>query len=239
MPWDLFIFAAIAAAIGWKLYSILGRRTGNERSFDPLAGSGGTNHPRRAADAEIDAPATDTTRAEGNVTMLPRDQRRLEAALAAAPEEVRQGLDAIAKADPNFNPVDFLSGAKIAFDMILSAFAKGDTLALRPLLNDEVYRNFNAAISDRQRLNHKLSSTLVGILSHDIVAAELTGDGNRQEARITVKFTSQQINVTTDASGAAVDGSPTEVHTITDLWTFARLVKARDPNWQLVATDTH
>lgn len=239
MPWDIIVFALLAAGCGWKLYTILGRRTGNERSFDPLAGRNPANPARPAPEADNDTTTADTTmKAPSNVVLLPRDQRRLEAALAAAPEEVRQGLEAIARADPSFNPADFLSGAKVAFDMILTAFAKGDALALRPLLNDDVYRNFNAAITERQRLNQKLNSTLVGILGHDIATAELVGEGNRAEARVTVKFTSQQINVTTDASGAVVDGSPTEVATITDLWTFARQIKARDPNWQLVATDS-
>lgn len=237
MPLDLILFAVVAVFFGWRLYLVLGRRTGNERSFDPLA-SRPADNARRPAEADADHPA-ELEKPAGTVTQLPRDQRRLEAALAATPEEARRGLEAIGKADPSFNPIDFLSGAKIAFDMILTAFAKGDNLALRPLLNDEVYRNFNAAITERQRLSQKLNSTLVGILGHEIVAAELTGEGKAQEARITVKFTSQQINVTTDASGAAVDGSPTEVHTITDLWTFARQIKARDPNWQLVATDAH
>ena len=235
MPLDLLIFAAVAAFLGWRLYIVLGRRTGNERTFDPLAGRPADGQRRSG---EPEKPA-EPDRSGDNVVLLPRDQRKLEAALAAVPEEARQGLEAITRIDPSFNPVDFLSGAKVAFDMILTAFAKGDTLALRPLLNDEVYRNFNAAISDRQRLNQKLNSTLVGILGQEIAAAELTGEGSRQEARVTVKFTSQQINVTTDASGATVDGSPTEVHTITDLWTFARQIKARDPNWQLVATDAH
>lgn len=236
MPLDLILFAVVAVFFGWRLYLVLGRRTGNERSFDPLASRPadtvrrpGENEPDRANEAEK----------PGATVLLPRDQRRLEAALAATPEEARRGLEAIAKADPSFNPVEFLSGAKVAFDMILTAFAKGDNLALRPLLNDEVYRNFNAAITERQRLSQKLNSTLVGILGHEIVGAELTGEGKAQEARVTVKFTSQQINVTTDASGATVDGSPTEVHTITDLWTFARQLKSRDPNWQLVATDAH
>jgi predicted lipid-binding transport protein (Tim44 family) len=238
MPLDLILFAIVAVFFGWRLYLVLGRRTGNERSFDPLAGRGQANPARPGAEAETDN-AAEPNKAPGNVVLLPRDQRRLEAALAAVSDETRQGLEAITKTDPSFNPVDFLSGAKVAFDMILAAFAKGDTLALRPLLNDDVYHNFNAAITERQRLNHKLSSTLVGILNHEIASAELAGDGSRQEARVTVKFTSQQINVTTDASGATVDGSPTDVHTVTDLWTFARQVKARDPNWQLVATDTH
>ncbi|HWU00787.1 MAG TPA: Tim44/TimA family putative adaptor protein [Terriglobales bacterium] len=236
MPLDLILFAAIAVFCGWRLYLVLGRRTGNERSFDPLAGRPADNMRRPA---ENEAETANEAEKPGATVLLPRDQRRLEAALASTPEEARRGLEAITKADPSFNPVDFLSGAKVAFDMILAAFAKGDNLALRPLLNDEVYRNFNAAITDRQRLNQKLNSTLVGILGHEIVGAELAGEGKAQEARVTVKFTSQQINVTTDASGASVDGSPTEVHTITDLWTFARQLKSRDPNWQLVATDAH
>jgi len=236
MPLDLILFAAIAVFCGWRLYLVLGRRTGNERSFDPLASRPADNIRRPA---ENEAETANEAEKPGATVLLPRDQRRLEAALAATPEEARRGLEAITKADPSFNPVDFLSGAKVAFDMILTAFAKGDNLALRPLLNDEVYRNFNAAITDRQRLNQKLNSTLVGILGHEIVGAELTGEGKAQEARVTVKFTSQQINVTTDAGGGAVDGSPTEVHTITDLWTFARQLKSRDPNWQLVATDAH
>jgi predicted lipid-binding transport protein (Tim44 family) len=58
------------------------------------------------------------------------------------------------------------------------------------------------------------------------------------EARITVKFTSQQVNVTEDSQGRILEGHPNEVATITDIWTFARPVTARDPNWLLVATES-
>lgn len=257
MPLDLIFFAIVAVFLGWRLYTVLGRRTGNERSFDPFAksnrdnaGANGGRGNEAANDTGRGDPARgdagrgqdrmpeDGQRPAGNVVQLPRDQRRIEAAIAALPEDVRRGLEAIGKADPNFNPVEFISGAKVAFDMILTAFAKGDALALRPLLNDEVYRNFNNAILERQKLNHKLSTTLVGIISNDIVSAELAGEGSRQEARIAVKFNSQQINVTTDSAGEVVDGSASDVATIVDVWTFARQVKARDPNWQLIATDS-
>lgn len=240
MPLDLIFFAIVAVFLGWRLYTVLGRRTGNERSFDPFANSNRDNAARgpAPADAGTDQNRAPEEKPAGNVVQLPREQRRIEAAIAAAPEGVRQGLETIGKADPSFNPIDFVSGAKVAFDMILSAFAKGDSLALRPLLNDEVYRNFNTAITERQKLNQKLSTTLVGVLGNDIVSAELTGEGSKQEARVAVKFTSQQINVTTDSTGAVVDGSASDVATIVDVWTFARQVKSRDPNWQLVATDS-
>lgn len=228
----ILFFAVVAAFLGWRLYTVLGRRTGQEKPFDPFRSK------------EPEAPATLPER-EGNVRRLPepagraerpdRDRRKLEAAIAAIAGDVRRGLDEIRGADPKFDPVDFVGGARVAFEMIVAAFAQGDAKALRPLLNDQVYGNFAGAIEERNRNKQKLDTTLVGILSADIVAAELAkGD----EARVTVKFASQQINVTKDQEGRIVDGDPSEVANITDIWTFARPVKSRDPNWVLVATES-
>ncbi|MET1026889.1 MAG: Tim44/TimA family putative adaptor protein, partial [Dongiaceae bacterium] len=122
MPLDLIFFAIVAVFLGWRLYTVLGRRTGNERSFDPFANSNRDNAARGAPggpDNGNEAPRGPDEKPAGNVVQLPRDQRRIEAALAAAPEEVRRGVEAIAKVDPAFNPVDFISGAKVAFEMIL------------------------------------------------------------------------------------------------------------------------
>jgi predicted lipid-binding transport protein (Tim44 family) len=229
---EILFFAIVAAFLGWRLYSVLGRRTGHEKPFDPFRSKG------------PEAPATLPER-DGNVRRLPepaarpervdRDRRKLEAAIAAVAGDVRRGLDDIRNADPKFDPVDFIGGARVAFEMIVAGFAQGDTKALRPLLNDQVYGNFAGAIEDRSRNRQKLETTLVGILSADIAAAELArGD----EARVTVKFVSQQINVTKDQENRIVDGDPSEVANITDVWTFARSVKSRDPNWQLVATES-
>ncbi|HKP22601.1 MAG TPA: Tim44/TimA family putative adaptor protein [Dongiaceae bacterium] len=232
MFFEILFFAVVAGFLGWRLYSVLGRRTGHEKPFDPFR----TNK-------EPEAPATVTDR-EGNIRRLPepaaraervdRDRRKLEAAIAGIAGDVRRGLDEIRSADPKFDPVDFVAGARVAFDMILGAFAQGETKALRPLLNDQVFGNFAGAIEDRNRNRQKHETTLVGILSADIVAAALKGD----EAQVTVKFVSQQINVTKDQEGRIVDGDPSEVANITDIWTFARQVKARDPNWVLTGTDS-
>lgn len=229
---EILFFALVAAFLGWRLYSVLGRRTGHEKPFDPFRTK------------ETEAPATLPER-DANVRRLPepaarperldRDRRKLEAAVASVAGDVRRRLDEIRSADPKFDPVDFIAGARVAFDMIVSAFAQGDTKTLRPLLNEQVYGNFAAAIEERNRNGHKHETTLVGILGADIVGAELA---RGEEARVTVKFVSQQINVTKDSEGRIVDGDPSEVANITDIWTFARPVKSRDPNWVLVATES-
>ncbi len=238
---DLIIFAALALFLGWKLYTVLGRRTGNERSIDPFMtkpGSAPTGTPNGEAPARgprLEAPANEDAppqREERNV--LPREQRQLEAIIKDSPESARKGLEAIRAADPEFDAVSFLAGSKIAFDMILTAFAAGDANALKPLLAPEVMQQFGAAITERQRRKETLKTTLVGIIGQELLDAEMKGP----DARVKVKFVSQQVNVTQDSEGRIVDGHPNEVATITDIWTFSRPVTARDPNWVLIGTES-
>lgn len=255
---DIVFFAIVAVVLGWKLYSILGRRTGHERQIDPFARP---NPPEQKGDAPVrgrsvdrdepeapiqigrrrphlrpveNRPEAQSPQAGPGAAMQPRDRRQLEAEIAAGPDALRQGLDAIHKADPNFNPVDFVAGAKIAFEMILGAFADADTKALQPLLGPDVLASFTAAIDERRRLGHRLKTTLVGITHVEIAEAELKGT----QAWVTLKFTSEQIDLTEDATGQVIEGDPTRVDTLIDLWTFARDTTSRDPNWQLVATQS-
>lgn len=239
---EILFFAIVAAFLGWRLYSVLGRRTGHEKRFDPFGQS----------DAPTSLPDREAAGRDGNVRRLPepasrpqdryvdrnaeRERRKLEAAIAGVAGDVRRGLDEIRAADPKFDPVDFIAGARVAFEMILAAFAKGDAKALRPLLSDQVFENFNGAIEDRARNKQRLETTLVGILSAELVDAVFAKEGN--EARVSVKFVSQQISVTKDQEGRIVDGDPSEVANITDVWTFQRSVKSRDPNWVLVGTES-
>ena len=116
--------------------------------------------------------------------------------------------------------------------MIVNAFAASDTATLRPLLSDEVFENFDSAIKARAKAKHTLETTVVGLRSAEIIEAELQG----RIALVTVKIVSEQVNVTRDADGTVVEGDPTAVAVVTDIWTFARNMRARDPNWTLVAT---
>jgi predicted lipid-binding transport protein (Tim44 family) len=118
--------------------------------------------------------------------------------------------------------------------MIVAAFAQGDAASLRPLLADSVNDSFAQAIRDRQARRWTLSTTLIGIRTAEIIDARMQG----RDAFVTVKFVSEQVNATRDADGAVVEGDPNKVETITDLWTFTRNTRARDPNWFLAETAT-
>jgi predicted lipid-binding transport protein (Tim44 family) len=246
--YDLIFFAAIAVFLAWKLYSVLGRRTGNERSVDPFAtppNQPGANGPkplgkpgdatgRQAPATERPGPSESVAAAPEERQMARREQRQLEAVVNQAAEPVRKGLDAIRAAEPDFDPVGFLAGAKVAFEMILQAFAVGDTNALKPLLAPDVLQNFSAAIATRQRDKLSVKFTLVGIVGLEVLDGELKGP----DARIKLRFNSEQVNVTQDSEGRIVEGHPNEVASITDIWTFSRPVTSRDPNWVLIATES-
>lgn len=258
---DIVFFAIVAVVLGWKLYSVLGRRTGNERRVDPFArpdpkdiaarrntGVKGRDEPdapiqlgsrrptivRPEADLPADVEPAGGQRDYSNRNGLsPRDRRQIEADISRASDSVRDGLTAIGKADPTFNPVDFIGGAKIAFDMIVQAFAAGETKMLQSLLARDLYESFAAAIADRQAKGWKQKTVVIGITQAQIVGAELAG----KEARVTLKLVSEQTSVTEDASGTVIDGDAAHVDSIIDIWTFARDTSSRDPNWQLVQTD--
>jgi predicted lipid-binding transport protein (Tim44 family) len=142
-------------------------------------------------------------------------------------------FDAIVREDKTFDPADFLTGARAAYEMIVTAYANGDRRSLKDLLGREVYDGFEAAIRDREQRGEKIESRFVSIEAAEIIAAELRG----KTTQITVRFVSQLVSVTRDRSGAVIDGNPDAVTTVTDVWTFARDVTSRDPNWKLVATE--
>ncbi len=217
---DIIFFALVAGFLILRLRSVLGRRTGNETRERWTA-----RLPTRGPTA----PGTAERPPADKVAVLPT---RPAAPGAAAASPLDAALAQIRQADPNFEPSRFLEGARAAFDMIVSAYAHGDTATLRPLLSNDVFDNFAAAIKGRQDAKQTLETTLIGLKSTDILEA-------RMEARtafVTVKFVSEQVNVTRNANGEIVDGEPNHVATVTDVWTFARNTRASDPNWALVQT---
>ena len=142
------------------------------------------------------------------------------------------GLTQVKLADKDFDPIAFVNGAKVAFEMVIAAFAQGDSRSLRPLLSNDVYEDFTGAIKAREEANETLETTLVGFNDAEIIEAEVQG----KTAFVTVKFVTEQVNVTRDTEGKVVDGDESHVTAITDIWTFARNTRSRDPNWTLVAT---
>jgi predicted lipid-binding transport protein (Tim44 family) len=142
-------------------------------------------------------------------------------------------LDRMAENDPSFTPRSFVDGAKLAYEMIIEAFAKGDKPALKSLLSRDVFDGFASAIDSRLALGQRVESRFVGIDKAKIQQASLNG----RKATITMEFVSELISATYDEAGEVIDGDPKEIRQVTDVWTFERDVGSRDPNWKLVATE--
>jgi predicted lipid-binding transport protein (Tim44 family) len=227
------IFLALAVFIFLRLRSVLGQRTGRERPpFDPYATRDVARPPAAG---------------EGNVVTLPgrnggapqtqsgedAEQSDRWKGIAEPGSALATGLDAVAREDNAFEPQGFLGGARAAYEMIVTAYANGDRRSLKDLLAREVYEGFETAIKEREQRGDKVESRFVSIDSADIIGAEVRG----KTAQVTVRFVSQLVSATRDRTGNVIDGSPDKVTTVTDVWTFARDVSSRDPNWKLVATE--
>jgi predicted lipid-binding transport protein (Tim44 family) len=213
---DIILFAMIAAFLVLRLRSVLGRRTGNERRRDLFM--------RRARPTPPD-----------KVAALGEPGEKATPDIASPPgDPVAEGLGRIGRADPSFDPSHFLEGARAAFEMVVAAFASGDKAALRPLLSDEVFRQFTTAIDERLAAKETLETRIIRFDSADIVEAGL----QRNTAQITVKLGSQQNNVLRAMDGSIVDGDPEHPIKKTDYWTFARDTRSSDPNWVLVGTSS-
>jgi len=225
------IFLALAVFIFLRLRNVLGQRTGNERPpFDRTA----RNTVPGAPDANvvpIPGKVIDQAPLAPTADVAPPTDRWKDLAEAGTP--LAQGLDAIVAQDSSFDPRHFLSGARSAYEMIVLAFANGDRRALRDLLSSEVYDSFETVIKDRERHEQKTETRFVSIDKADVVNAEVKG----RSAQVTVRFVSQLVSVTRDRGGNVIDGSPDKVTDVTDVWTFARDLSSRDPNWKLVATE--
>ena len=213
---DIILFAMVAAFLVLRLRSVLGRRTGNER--------------RRDLYARPPAPASDQPANNRIVTLTPRPAPL--AAGAPPPNTVAGGIAQITATDPGFETNAFVAGARGAFELIVAAFAKGDKAELRPLLSDDTFKPFTAAIDEREAAGETLETRIGKLKDIDIVEAGMDG----RAARITVKLVSDQINVLRAHDGSVVDGDPDHEIEKTDYWTFARDTRSSDPNWLLVAT---
>jgi predicted lipid-binding transport protein (Tim44 family) len=144
---------------------------------------------------------------------------------------VGQALGRISGADRGFDPNGFLDGAEGAFRMIVTAFAQGDRQTLRALLSDDTYAGFEAAISAREQAGESQRTEIRSMHEMAIEAADLRGN----IAEVTVRFVSDQVNMTTGRGGEILAGSDA-ITEVTDIWTFQRDVTSGDPAWRLVAT---
>ena len=223
MTVEIVILAMIAAFLGLRLYSVLGRRAEHEE--EPIQGRidtppGTRPAPRSTAPAAEDDPRASAARPGLN---------HFPGATPAA----ERGLRDIASVDRRFDPFAFMEGARSAYRMVLEAFWRGDREELHHLCDDEVYAGFVAAIDAREAAGQRMDNKLVRIEESTMVDAGVEGS----QARVTVRFRSDIAAVTRDADGNVVAGSLDDAIEAIDVWTFARDTASDQPDWLLVETD--
>jgi predicted lipid-binding transport protein (Tim44 family) len=215
---DIILFAMIAAFLILRLRSVLGRHKDDGRAA-----------PRPAPVASDDKVVSLPDRSEPAHGPAPR----FEADVPAAPAgPLDAALTQFRIADPTFDLGQFMKGARAAFEMILQAYGANDRKTLKQLLSNEVFAQFESAMRERETKGETLENTLIRIVSTDALGAEMEGN----TAHVTVKIVSEQVNVTKNTAGEAVEGNANHIANVTDIWTFARDLRSRDPNWKLVGT---
>lgn len=224
---DILIFAAIAAFLWYRLNSVLGTRHGGENPRrNPFDTTPPQDRPaRHTIDAEPVAAAAPAALAPAAIATL-LDEK------ANAGGRIENGLADIAAADPAFSLTGFMQGARAAFEMIVTAYSRGDLETLKPLLSPKLFADFAAGIAAREQAGHTNELTIHRIKSARVVEAHLGGT----MAYVTVDFDVEETSVTRDRAGAIVEGDPDSISSVEDIWTFTRDTRADDPNWVLIET---
>ena len=198
-----------------RLYSVLGRRADHEEEIVP--------HRFRERD---DKPAMPTP-------IRPTVTTQSATQVQGAPPAVERGVSDIAAADPSFDIIGFVEGAKSAYEVILEAFWEGDKETLRELCDDDVYAGFASAIDARKEAGETLSNKLIRIEESTIKMAEVDG----RTARVAVLFVADIAALTRDKDNMVIAGSLDDAVESRDVWTFSRHVDSPNPNWILDETD--
>lgn len=213
---EIVLLAMVAAFLGLRLYSVLGRRAEQEeeavpKRFDADDKSAGIPRPAPATPAVAPRPA------------------ELEGVMPA----VERALRDISAADSKFNLAQFLEGARGAYRMVLEAYWNADRETLRELCDDDVYAGFIGAIDGREAAGETLVSSLIRVEEVRIHSASL----DSKMARIALLFVADVSSVTRDKDGTVIAGSLDDAIESRDVWTFSRNIASRDPNWLLDETD--
>ena len=138
---------------------------------------------------------------------------------------VKQNLEILEGNDKK----EFLKGAEIAYESILTSFAAGDLIKLKNLLSSNMFSNFSDAIKSRNKEGIKSEFTFIGIKESSVEKYEKIKDN----LFATVKFVAEVISVKKDKENKIIEGNPDKIKFVTDSWRFTRNIKQKDPNWYL------
>ncbi|MDX2074261.1 MAG: Tim44/TimA family putative adaptor protein [Alphaproteobacteria bacterium] len=218
---DILILALIAGFILLRLRSVLGQKSeGDNPQFfkrDPVE----KDPVNESVVQIIGKPAKAKPVDETDIYLGTLDNQAVAGVIAD-----------IKKIDASFNATSFMQGAKMAYEMVFDAFAKGDKKTLEMLLDKPLYDTFSQEIDLREKAVNKTETTLVSVRAKDIVQATLSGT----KARLAVSFDSEQVSLVKDAEGRIIEGDASQAHPMDDEWLFERDISSRNPNWKILET---
>ena len=208
----------MSAFVFYRLWTVLGTRTGEEKTHDwPAAAKAETNHA-----AEND-----------NVIVLPNRKTRPSETTQSVQRSFDTALTQLKENDSTFSEENFLRGCCRAFEKIVYSFANADHTQLKKLLSKEVYSKFADAIDARQQNNQQLEA-IIDYVDAEIIDVKLT----KASASITVQFKSDQMLATVNAEGVSHDNPARLKSKVIDIWTFKRTFSSTSSIWLLVKTES-
>jgi predicted lipid-binding transport protein (Tim44 family) len=203
---DILIFGVIAIFLIIRLKNILGTKTGFDNS----------NIEKENKDKKHFS----------NIIPLKSDKNNVKY------NQANKNLDKLKEIDQTFEPVDFLSGSRTFFKMVLTSFTNGDLNTVKDFIKPSVLSSFKNAIEDRNKDKETLIIDLKSIEKNEILSYKIT----KRAVKINVVFESMQIIALMDKNEKLIDGNIDKEKIVRDEWVFERKINYKNPNWTLVET---
>ena len=168
-----------------------------------------------------------------DIIMEETKQNKQETISDITPEKDLTPIEIELRKIPSFDKQKFLSGAKRAFEMIITAFSKGDVETLEALVSTKLVKKFKEVLHQRQVDGITAETDLIGFQTAEITDVKITSNNL---AKISIKFITEQVNLLKNAENQVIEGDENFVQNITDIWTFERQLTSTNPNWLLTST---
>ncbi len=214
---QIFILALVAAFLFWRLWSVLGTRTGNETEIKI------SNIKPLKKDKIKEYEASEKKSYDEDIA----DYIELES-------DSGEALKNMKFAEKNFSVGQFVSGAKGAYETILMAFENGELNKLKTLLSKEVFKSFEDVVLEREKKELEVEASFVGM--REIRLKKASFDKEKSIAEIQMLFKCELIVAVKNKEGKVVEGSLDKIKKQNDLWTFTRKMGIDNPNWELTKT---
>lgn len=214
---EIFIYALVALFFAYRLWSVFGRTNGNEKT-------------RAAETAEFAEKVRAERAGKNSPKAVVLEAKPVEIKEEEVPAYLKNEVNEAKRIDPTFMLSKFVEGASGAFEMVIKAFSEGKKDALRFLLSQEVYHNFEEKINERNKSEEIASHTIYSMQDPEVLDVEVKGT----ICQIVVRFVSEQFNYIRNKAGEIIEGSKSELDHTTDVWTFERDLTSKKPNWVVV-----